>query len=160
MTSSSSVPTLNIVIPKIQTLKNSLKPLTDENNIIKNFKTYLLSGIEDKVQSRINEWHNLAFLLDPRFKNSNLLNENDIRNAKTSLTMLVDENHESIQMNESESQTQEPIPKAKKDEFSEFNGSSSQTFQTNRVLFRGKILNSCFEKWLFQSNRYVLEIKS
>ncbi len=116
--------------------------------------------LKTKFSQESNEWHNLAFLLDPRFKNSNLLNENDIRNAKTSLTILVDENHESIQMNESESQTQEPIPKAKKDEFSEFYGSSSQTFQTNRVLFRGKIQNSCFEKWLFQSNRYVLEIKS
>jgi hypothetical protein len=129
--SSSSVPTLNIVIPKIQTLKNSLKPLNDENNIINNFKQYLLSGIEDKVQSRINEWHNLAFLLDPRFKNSNLLNENDKRNAKNSLTKLVTESHESLQMNESESETEEPIPKAKKDEFSEFYGSSSQTITSD-----------------------------
>jgi hypothetical protein len=32
--SSSSVPTLNIVIPKIQTLKNSLKPLTDEKILL------------------------------------------------------------------------------------------------------------------------------
>ncbi len=53
--------------------------------------------------------------MDPRFKNSNLLNENDKRNAKNSLTKLITESYESLQMNESESETEEPIPKAKKD---------------------------------------------
>jgi hypothetical protein len=84
-----------------------------------------------ELKTRINEWHNLAFLLDPRFKNSNLLNENDMRNAKNSLTILLDEYHESIQINESESQTEDSIPKAKKDEFSQFYGSSSQTFTSD-----------------------------
>ncbi len=101
-----------------------------------------MSGIEDKIQSRINEWHNLAFLFDPRFKNSNLLNENDIRNAKNSLLILVDEYHESIQINESESETEEPILKAKKDEFSEFYGSSSQTFTSDHI----KVIEYYFEE--------------
>jgi hypothetical protein len=131
--SSSSIPTLNIVIPKIFILKSSLKPNSSDSMIIGNLKKYLISGIEEKIERRLTEWHYLALFLDPRFKNSNLFNSEKLNKTKTLLIQLMNEAKENSATNESDSECEsdEPISKARKDEFSEFYGDSSQSYSSD-----------------------------
>ncbi len=89
--SSSSIPTLNIVILKIFKLKMLLKINSIDCQIISLFKSYLINGIENKVENRLNEWHYLALILDPRFKYSKLFSEQKLNETKVLLKKLVSE---------------------------------------------------------------------
>jgi hypothetical protein len=59
-----------------------LKINSNDCQIISLFKSYLINGIENKVENRLNEWYYLALILDPRFKYWKLFSEQKFNETK------------------------------------------------------------------------------
>jgi hypothetical protein len=80
---SSSYLTLFIVLPWIIRIERSLIAKENELKELKAFKKVILRGMGLKLRSRLNIYHKIACLLDPRFRKSTvLLNELETNSVK------------------------------------------------------------------------------
>jgi hypothetical protein len=131
--SSSSYPTLSIVLPWIIRIERSLVAKENELKELKAFKKVILRGMALKLRSRLNIYHKIACFLDPRFRKSTvLLNELETNSVKE---WLISNCNFEKEASSSASRIGETTPEsnAHSDKFSEFFEQNEESYGSTTV---------------------------